>query len=168
MIRRSLGTGRHADFTDPVKACARRNFCQNGTLLMQTLRRRLASCALLLVVFQAALALAAPLSACCVSRSGGAAAHAVQGNDETECCPAGAHPPGECPRHARCGAASKLSCRMQCDAPHGLQFLAGAVGMIPPPASSAIAIVAERFAAPAAPVTILQSVDPDSPPPRLC
>jgi hypothetical protein len=126
------------------------------------LRRRLASCALALVVCHAALVLAAPLSACCPSRSAAPAAEA-----EKDCCPAGSHAPGQCPLHARSKAETKVSCRMQCDAPHGAQFLLGGVGLLPAPAASLAAPVASL-------VADIRGVDPetrpfvpDSPPPRL-
>ena len=129
---------------------------------MMMLRRRLASCALTLVVCHTALVFAAPLSSCCPSRTGAPVAAA-----EKECCPAGAHAPGECPRHARSKTAPRVSCRLQCDAPHGAPFLLGAVGLLPAPAASLAVPLASR-------AVQLGGVDPetrpfvpDSPPPRV-
>jgi hypothetical protein len=129
---------------------------------MMMLRRRLASCALALVVCHAALVFAAPLASCCPSRTSAPAAAA-----EKECCPAGAHAPGECPLHKRSKSASNVSCRLQCDAPHGAQFLLGAVGLLPAPAASLAAPVASRAFELGGVDPETRSFVPDSPPPRV-
>src|SRR5262245_61404665 len=109
---------------------------------MSMVRRRLASCALVLLVCHSAIVFAAPLSSCCPSRHTAQAASAH--DDEPDCCPAGSHAPGQCPRHARGGQTTKVTCRMQCDAPHGVQFLLGASGLLPPPAFTFAAPIASR------------------------
>jgi len=129
--------------------------------MLSILRRRLASCALALVVCHCALVFAAPLSSCCPSRDARPAATA-----EKECCPAGSHPPGECPLHKRSHTTSKTSCRMQCDAPHGAQFLPGAVGLLPAPAASIAAPIASRAIALATVDLQTRPFLPESPPPR--
>jgi hypothetical protein len=127
------------------------------------LRRRLASCALALVVCQSALVFAAPLSSCCPSRHG-AAQVAETGKD---CCPAGSHPPGQCPLHARTKAETKVSCRMQCDAPHGVEFLLGAAVPLPAPVASLAAPIASHAVVVSTVGLQTRPVVPDSPPPRL-
>src|SRR5262245_59576452 len=115
---------------------------------MTMLRRRLAACALALLVCQSALAFAAPLTSCCPPRHTSGAGEREAGEREAgekDCCPAGSHAPGQCPLHARSKAATTVTCRMQCDAPHGVQFLIGIAGLPLPPAVS--------IAAPAASLT---------------
>lgn len=130
---------------------------------MQQLRRRLASCALALIVVQAALVFAAPLSGCCPSRA--AASASLQA--DKDCCPAGSHRSGECPLHARSKAAGRAACRMQCDAPHGAGYLLGAIGVLPAPLVVSIPVIEARPLAAAAIAPTLRSAIPDSPPPRL-
>jgi hypothetical protein len=127
---------------------------------MQRLRRRLASWALAVLFCQSAAVFAAPWSSCCPAR------HAASADAEPDCCPAGSHPPGECPRRAASNAASKASCRLLCDAPHGVQLLITFLSPLPAPAISSITLasgdlVATRDAAPS-----LHSTVPHSPPPR--
>jgi len=126
---------------------------------MATLRQRLAACALALMVCQAGLAMVAPLSSCCPTRP------AVKAAAERDCCPAGAHAPGRCPLHGR-SKSSKVECRLQCDAPHGAQFLSGTVGMLPAPTPSIAAPIASRTPVSSTldPETLV--FVPDSPPPR--
>jgi hypothetical protein len=128
---------------------------------MSMIRRRLASCALALVVCQSALVFAAPLSSCCPSRHGAPVAEA-----EKDCCPAGSHPPGQCPLHARSKAETRASCRMQCDAPHGVQFLLGAAVLLPAPAASFAAPLISRAVIVSTANLQSRPFVPDSPPPR--
>jgi hypothetical protein len=130
---------------------------------MRGLRRRLASCALAVLVCQSAIVFAAPLASCCTSPHGVAA----RATAEPDCCPAGAHAPGQCPRHARSTAATKVSCRMPRDAPHGAQVLLGAVGLAPAPALSIAAPVASLATSVAAIDPETRPFVPDSPPPRV-
>jgi hypothetical protein len=136
-----------------------------STALMKALRRRLASGALALTVLQFTLLFAAPVSACCPGAGRDHAALAA--TNEVECCPPGTHPPGECPLHKASKSRNAAPCRMTCDAPHGPQFLLGAVGVVPAPQSTEIEFTAYAVlaAAPLA-VTARPSV-PDTPPPRL-
>lgn len=124
---------------------------------MLTLRRRLASWALALLFCQTVAVFAAPLSSCCAPR------HAAV--EDQDCCPAGSHPPGQCPRHA--AATTKTSCRMQCDAPHGAQFLIAAPGVMPPAAAVSFALSGGRAVAIAEAVSTARASVPPSPPPRL-
>jgi hypothetical protein len=128
-------------------------------------RRRLATCALALLVCQTAAVFAAPLSSCCATRH---AAAAVEQSGEKDCCPAGSHPPGKCPRHAGDSkAASRGACRMQCDAPHGVQFLIAAVGVMPAPSASAFTLSPGQIVSALALVPTLRASVPYSPPPRV-
>jgi hypothetical protein len=125
---------------------------------MLTLRRRLASWALALLFCQTGAVFAAPFTSCC------ATPHAVEA--EQDCCPAGSHPPGQCPRHAAEREAARSACRMRCDAPHGVQFLPGVFGLLAAPVASIApsapsAVVAGAIFVPTAKPSI-----PDSPPPR--
>lgn len=138
-----------------------------STGLMNAVRRRLASGALALAVLQFALLFAVPVSACCQR---GSVDHAsARATEEVECCPAGSHPPGQCPRHKGSNPAQAKAgahCRMSCDAPHGPQFLLGAVGVLPLPQSTEIDLT--RYALHATTprdVTARPSL-PDAPPPR--
>jgi hypothetical protein len=125
---------------------------------MLTLRRRLASCALALIVCQTAAVFAAPLWSCCASR------HAASAEAEHDCCPAGSHPPGQCPRHA---AERSRDCRLQCDAPHGVQFLIAVVGVLPAPAASAAALVPVQLVVVSPFAPALRPSVPHAPPPRF-
>ena len=127
---------------------------------MQRLRRRFAVCALLLTVIQAAVAFAAPLATCCPSR-----AASVQADEE--CCPAGSHPPGECPRHGVSKPARAGACRLQCDAPHAGGYLIVAVGMLPSSVSAFVPAMETRRFPLASIVPVFRTLLPDSPPPRL-
>src|SRR3954447_22229208 len=130
--------------------------------MLSMLRRRLASCALALLVCHSALVFAAPLSSCCPTRHDAPVAEA-----EKDCCPAGSHPPGQCPRHAGSKAATRVACRMQCDAPHGVQFLLGVAGLLPPPAAALDAPILSRALVSSVVNPETRSFVPDSPPPRV-
>jgi hypothetical protein len=132
---------------------------------MLTLRRRLASCALALLVCQTAAVFAAPLSSCCVARVSPAAERAA--GEDKDCCPAGSHPPGQCPRHTGSNGASKVSCRMQCDSPHGIQFVAGAIGVMPPTVAPAIALSSDSFVTSFVVSPLYLVRVPHAPPPRV-
>ena len=119
-----------------------------------------------MVVCHAALVFAAPLSSCCPSRTS-ATVTASESDGEKDCCPAGSHAPGQCPLHARSKSASKIACRLQCDAPHGAQFLLGAVGTLPAPAVSPTAPAVFRSLDLASINPESRPFVPDSPPPRL-
>jgi hypothetical protein len=135
-----------------------------STPVMTAVRRRLASGALALTVLQFALLFAVPVSACC-ARAGGDHAPGIAAG-EIDCCPPGAHPPGQCPLHKPSASRSAATCRMTCDAPHGPQFLLGAIGVVPLPQSTEIELIAAALhtGAPLA-VTARPSL-PDAPPPR--
>ena len=126
-------------------------------------RRRLASCALLVILCQVALVFAAPVSSCCPPR------HASTVDAEKDCCPAGSHAPGECPLHARnkSKAASQSACRMLCDAPHGVQFLIGAIGVLPSPVASPAPLTAVSVISFPHLLATRRPALPDSPPPRV-
>ena len=129
----------------------------------------MATCALALVVCHTALALAAPISSCCPARSG---ASAVSATEEKDCCPAGSHPPGQCPLHKGAKASSQrtrdaASCRIQCDSSHGAQFVIGTVGVLPAPALTLAPPFVSRAIAVAAADPVSRPFLPDLPPPRL-
>ena len=135
---------------------------------MRAFRRRLASGALALTVLQLALLFAAPVSACCAPRHHLAARVSEEAVD---CCPPGSHAPGQCPLHRstdRSGAEKSAStCRMMCDAPHGPQFLLGAIGIVAAPQSNEIGLTSSALRAlPLFTATARPSL-PDAPPPRL-
>ena len=131
---------------------------------MTMLRRRLAASALALLVCHTTLVFVAPLASCCPSRH--AAANAPT-DAEKDCCPAGSHAPGKCPLHGRSKGATKIACRMQCDAPHGVQFLLGATGLLPAPAGSLDPLIVSHVVALAADDPEARPSVPESPPPRL-
>jgi len=140
---------------------------------MRALRRRLASCALALTALQLALLFSVPVSACCVPKAA-AVAHAPSAAGK-DCCPAGSHAPGECPLHKTRGdqkspelQTSRTSqCRLMCDAPHGAQFLLGAIGVLPAPEGIEIALTSRAFDTRSQASVLLRAALPDAPPPRL-
>jgi hypothetical protein len=120
-----------------------------------------------MLVCQTASVFAAPLSSCCPARH---AASAPAAEAEIECCPAGSHAPGQCPRHKGSNAPSKplkVDCRMQCDTPHGVQFLLGVAGLLPPPVVSPAAPIVSRAVAVATSDPQTRPFVPESPPPRV-
>jgi len=125
---------------------------------MSMLRRRLASCALALLCCQTAAIFAASLSSCCAAREAAAA------EAEHDCCPAGSHPPGQCPRHA---AEKTGACRLQCDAPHGVDFLLVVAGVLPAPASAAMQLTPGRFVTTREFAPTHHATVPHAPPPRV-
>jgi hypothetical protein len=128
---------------------------------MRFVRRQLAAGALWLMALQAALVFTAPLASCCVAHA------SARAEADEECCPAGTHPPGQCPRHARQARSSSAACRLQCDAPHGVQFVTGVAGVLPARASAlSAAPSAPTFSSPVA-LALFRASVPISPPPRL-
>ena len=145
---------------------------------MGTFRRRLASGALALTVLQVAVLFAAPVSCCMSPRAGHQAAAAAVAAEKPDCCPPGSHAPGQCPLHRgsktenrgsalAADAGREGGCRMLCDAPHGPQFLLGAIGIIPEPASIAIEITPSALHAGAPLTATARPSLPGAPPPRL-
>jgi hypothetical protein len=134
--------------------------------VLNAFRRHLASGALALTVLQFALLFAVPVSACCVRGDGHRAA--VRASEAIECCPAGTHPPGQCPRHKGSKSAETTAgqCRMTCDAPHGAQLLLGAVGVLALPQSTEIEPTAYALHAGAPIAATARPSLPDAPPPR--
>ena len=153
--------------SDPVRACARRNFPgYNGLLaFMRSLRRRLASFALAVALLQGALLCAAPVSACCGkgdtrSQADGSSA---ESGVAVECCPPGAHPPGQCPLHK---PARSSDCAFRCGQTHAPDFVLGSVGILAAPASSLAAPAITYLQLLAAPDIVARTTPPDGPPPR--
>ena len=127
---------------------------------MVAFRRRLASGALALTALQFVL-LFAPMS-CCVKA-------VASGVGKTGAAKAAAE---ECPLHKSKDLGSKSGaqdspCRMMCDAPHGPQFLLGAIGVLPPPDSTDVQLVSSGLPAVAALTATARPAIPDAPPPRL-
>ncbi len=110
------------------------------------------------MLVQGVLVFAAPLSAC-------RAANAAAAAHDDECCPAGSHPPGQCPRHAG-RQSTPVACRMLCDAPHGFQFLTVVAGILPADAAIAAAPIEARPPAIAFVSPLHRTTIPDPPPPR--
>jgi len=142
---------------------------------MRALRRRLASCALALTALQLAVLFSVPVSACCMPKAA-AVAHTISA--DKDCCPVGSHAPGECPLHkdknkttAQTSAERQTSqtavCRMMCDAPHGPQFLLGAIGVLPVPEGIEIAFTSRALDTRAPALVLSHAAFPDAPPPKL-
>src|SRR3954471_21382690 len=125
---------------------------------MAALRRRLASCALAVALLQCALLFAAPMSACC--GSGNVRLKADAAGDAHECCPAGAHAPGQCPLHK---TARSADCAFRCDASHAPDFVLGAMGVLTRPAAAPAdpAIVSPRTAS-RTPALLARTILPDA------
>jgi len=153
--------------SDPVRACARRNFPgYNGLLyLMRSLRRRLASGALAVALLQCALLFAAPLSACC--GKGDVRSHAAASKEgqatPVDCCPVGAHPPGQCPLHKK---ERSSDCAFRCGQAHAPDFVLGAVGILAAPPASLAPPTAAIVHDLAGPGIVVRVSRPDGPPPR--
>ena|SRR5438105_4807853 len=124
---------------------------------MAAFRRRLASGALVLIALQLALLFAAPM-ACCQPKM-----EATQVKKaEAEQCPL--HKSKELGSQSE---AQNSHCRMMCDAPHGPQFLLGAIGILAAPGSTHIELISRAMPAVTALTTTSRPVFPDAPPPRL-
>jgi hypothetical protein len=130
---------------------------------MGSLRRRLASCALAVALLQCAVLFAAPVSACCGTAS--AREHAVDAatSASIECCPAGAHPPGQCPLHK---AERSSDCAFRCGQTHAPDFVLGAVGILAPPAVTLAAPASARVDVIAPPSIVVRAIRPDGPHPK--
>jgi len=125
--------------------------------VMATRGRAFASAALLMVLAQFLAVCAVPLGACALSP---AAAHRAS----VECCPAGSHPPGQCPLHRNDSHSNQ--CRMTCARQSATPFLPGMVGVMPP--SIAVATAAD-VATPVVvldPIHVSSTLTPSSPPPK--
>jgi hypothetical protein len=134
--------------------------------IMDTVRRRLASCALALTMLQGALLFAAPLSACCRLVSARTDAAAARTAEKSDCCPPGSHPPGQCPLHRQSRTAARPDCRMTCEATPAA-FLIGTVGVLPVPAALELPSASSALHGASFAVPIPDSVLPDAPPPKL-
>ena len=125
---------------------------------MGSFRRKLASCALAVVLLQFALLFAVPVMACCVTRGATAPAAAT-----VECCPPGSHAPGACPLHKGTRAATGA---MRCDSGFTFEFIVGLAGVLPAPGAS-LAAPSITIVRAAAPVPVrTRSFLPDAPPPK--
>lgn len=91
--------------------------------------RTFAAAALVMVLAQLAAVCAIPLVACAASPS----AH----REQVECCPAGSHPPGECPLHKQSSHSNQ--CRMTCARQGVTPFVPGVVAVPLPFISIAVA-----------------------------
>lgn len=120
--------------------------------------RTFAAGALLMVVAQLTAVCAVPLAASAISP---AAAH----RHSVECCPAGSHPPGQCPLHAK--ESHSNECRMTCAKQAATPFVPGVAGVLPPSIAigTAIDVVASMIAVDG--IRISRSRLPSSPPPKI-
>jgi hypothetical protein len=137
---------------------------------MRAFRRRLASWALALTALQLGLLFAAPVSACCARAPVAQVKTTAEAADQ-ECCPAGSHPPGECPLHKNRKSSGRQTsqagqCRMLCDAAHGQQFVFAAIGVLPAPAVVEIAFTSSAIDAHSIARAIAPATFPDAPPPK--
>jgi hypothetical protein len=127
---------------------------------MSQMRRRgqsLAAGALLMVLAQFAAVCAAPLAACTVKSI-------AASGESVDCCPAGSHPPGQCPFHKR-GAPSD-GCRVMCATQQSTPFIRGLAGVLPPSVVTAPVIRSEPAGHSCQPARIFRSLPPLSPPPK--
>ena len=137
---------------------------------MRAFRRRLASFALALSALQLALLFAVPVSACCSRKPIAQVKTTVEAAKDADCCPAGSHPPGECPLHRNDKSAGQQTsaagqCRMACDTPQTPQIVF-AIGVLPAPAVSGLIFVSSPAFTRI--VTAIESpaTFPDGPPPK--
>jgi hypothetical protein len=134
---------------------------------MAILRRRLASYALTVALLQCALLFAAPVSACCGPGNFRLTAEATNEAEATtphECCPAGAHAPGQCPLHK---AAHSRQCAFRCGASHAPDLVIGAIGVLTPPSVTSVnPPTATTRPAARPPALLARTILPDAPPPE--
>lgn len=137
---------------------------------MRAFRRRLASFALALSALQLALLFAVPVSACCTRKPVAKVTATVEAARTHDCCPAGSHPPGECPLHRNDKSADRETsqagqCRMACDTPHAPQIVF-AIGVLPAPAVSGLAFVSLPAFTRLVAAIESPAAFPDGPPPK--
>ena len=113
-----------------------------------------------MLLAQFALVCAAPLAACIVTP---ATTHAAE-RDDVDCCPAGSHPPGQCPLHR--GGASSNECRLTCANQGRTAFIPGVAGVLPPAIGNSPVVVSEPTVVPPQPARTSASLPPISPPPK--
>ena len=118
--------------------------------------RAFAAGALLMVITQLTAVCAVPIVACAMAP--------VAHRQSVECCPAGSHPPGQCPLHKNDSHSD--DCRMTCARQATTPFVPGVVGVLP--SSLAIAAPIEAVAPVFAvdPVRDSRSLTPSPPPPK--
>ena len=138
---------------------------------MRAFRRRLASFALALSALQLALLFAVPVSACCSRKPMAQVTTTVEAAGTHDCCPAGSHPPGECPLHRNDKSAGQQTsraeqCRMACDTPHAPQIVF-AIGVLPAPAVSGLAFVSSPAFTRIVTAIEPPATFPDGPPPKF-
>jgi hypothetical protein len=126
--------------------------------LMPFRRRFFAAGALIVVLAHLTAVLAVPLAACAAITP---AAH----HDSVECCPAGSHPPGECPLH-RQDAKHSGGCRLTCATQGSTPFVPGIAGVLPPAFAMATRFAAGPRTIVHDPSGIFRSITPASPPPK--
>ena len=126
--------------------------------LMPFRGRTFAAGALILALVQLTAVLAVPLVACTAMTP---AAH----HDSVECCPAGSHPPGECPLH-RQEATHSGACRLTCAKQGTTPFVPGIAGVLPPSFEMTTVLAAGPRLAIADASGIFRSITPASPPPK--
>lgn len=133
-------------------------------------RSRLASCALGMMLLQLTVLLAAPFSACCAPAAATPHQTAPRIAEAEDCCPPGSHPPGQCPLHrsARKDTRSPAAeCRIRCAAPEAAAFVAGLIGVLPPPVVVSVPARSLDLAAVRDGSVIVRAAHPDAPPPKL-
>ena len=155
-IRRFPGTGRPSVLTHVVTACVHRKLRRESSE-MPSRGRIFAAGALLVLVAQLTAVLAAPLVACAMTAS-------IARGDSVDCCPAGSHPPGQCPLHRR--ESRSDDCRLTCARQGSTPFVPGFVGVLPPSTSIAPVILVVPAVASFVVTPIARSLTPASPPPR--
>jgi hypothetical protein len=121
--------------------------------------RSFAAGALVMLLAQFTLVCAAPLAACTMS-----SAAASSERSEVDCCPAGSHPPGQCPLHKR--EAPAVGCRLTCATQGSTPFIPGFVGVLAPAGVQAPVVVSEPADLPPSPARLSTSLPPISPPPK--
>ena len=118
--------------------------------------RAFAAAALVLMLAQLAAVCAVPLVACAASPS----VHRAQ----VECCPAGTHPPGECPLHKQ--DAHSTQCRMTCARQGATPFVPGVAAVLLPSPTIAVFTGAAALVSDFVPVAASRGITPSSPPPK--
>jgi hypothetical protein len=125
---------------------------------MSSRGRTFAFVALIMVLAQAAGALAAPLAACAMASS---TAH----REAVECCPPGSHPPGQCPLHRKSPSQSD-ECRISCAMQGTTIFIPGCAGVLPPSFATVPTLVADSTITAPESIPAFRTRTPVSPPPK--
>lgn len=133
---------------------------------MRSLRRRLASWALAMSLVQIAAVFVPVSAACCAGMGADAMSRMRMMAAEHDCCPPGAHPPGQCPFHRTKTQCGDRDCRLTCAGADTTGLVLGSVGTLPVPAIATTVVVAVPHPRGTVIAFLSHEPLPTSPPPK--